>query len=473
MSTTAVEELLKPVLASAPGKVILFGEHAVVHGKTAVAAAVSDLRILVEVTPLVEPTLELHLPDLVGPDGEAVRLVRNSRDVGFTLGSTLKVESDEGATPPSEEVTEALHELLSGTREGDRPALLPLLFLSTAILSNLFADQTSPVRGLRVRAVSCCLPVSAGLGSSAALCVATAAALLELRRRLAGGGRGGGGGGEGGDARDAAAAAPAGKRERVWQPEGLETLNAWAYAAETLIHGNPSGLDNTVSCYGGVLRYVREPRSTETVATFPQLSMLLTDTRVAGRSTRRLVAHVATLLGRCPDVTARVLEAIDAIAKQFLACGDEMTAEEVGALMVMNHHLLGALGVGHASLDAVCAAAARRGCWSKLTGAGGGGCALTLLRADLVSAARADLIEELQARGFRCYASDLGGQGVLLHADAHCAPRAGGMTGLAARGGGGEGGRGGARGRRRALAACAVYGVFAVACVVRVLRRQL
>lgn len=40
------------VVASAPGKVILFGEHAVVHGITAVAAALSDLRIFVELVSL-------------------------------------------------------------------------------------------------------------------------------------------------------------------------------------------------------------------------------------------------------------------------------------------------------------------------------------------------------------------------------------------------------------------------------------
>jgi mevalonate kinase len=34
-----------------------------------------------------------------------------------------------------------------------------------------------------------------------------------------------------------------------------DVINGWAFAAETILHGKPSGLDNTVSCYGGAIRY--------------------------------------------------------------------------------------------------------------------------------------------------------------------------------------------------------------------------
>lgn len=46
----------------------------------------------------------------------------------------------------------------------------------------------------------------------------------------------------------------------------------------------------------------------------------------------------------------------------------------------MNQHHLNALGVGHASLDQLCQVTMAHGLHSKLTGAGGGGCGITLLR---------------------------------------------------------------------------------------------
>lgn len=49
-------------------------------------------------------------------------------------------------------------------------------------------------------------------------------------------------------------------------------------------------------------------------------------------------------------------------------------------LIDINQHHLDVIGVGHSSLDRVCQVTASHGLHSKLTGAGGGGCAITLLR---------------------------------------------------------------------------------------------
>jgi mevalonate kinase len=47
--------------------------------------------------------------------------------------------------------------------------------------------------------------------------------------------------------------------------------------------------------------------------------------------------------------------------------------------MDINHHLLCAMGVSHPSLDVVFSRSLEAGFHCKLTGAGGGGCAITLI----------------------------------------------------------------------------------------------
>jgi mevalonate kinase len=52
------------VTASAPGKIILFGEHAVVYGRPAIAAPISQIRATAVVQPSPTPGVHLHAPDL-------------------------------------------------------------------------------------------------------------------------------------------------------------------------------------------------------------------------------------------------------------------------------------------------------------------------------------------------------------------------------------------------------------------------
>ncbi len=66
------------------------------------------------------------------------------------------------------------------------------------------------------------LPIGAGLGSSAAYAVCIAAGLLAWRH---------------------AVTTPFDDSSRL-------LINAWAFEAEKIMHGNPSGIDNCVSTYG-------------------------------------------------------------------------------------------------------------------------------------------------------------------------------------------------------------------------------
>jgi mevalonate kinase len=389
------------VEVSAPGKVILFGEHAVVHGRRAVAASASDLRLYVKIEILSGPELELALPDL-SEDPFQFPLHELLREL-------LPLLPEEPRSPSADALAE-LEDLLDAAGKSKhhksnsraREALLPMLFICSSILVPSLGG-----RGARITARSLSLPIGAGLGSSAALCVAVSTAARVGKLKLGGKWQG-------------EAAGP--DRERPYKEE-LDLINRWAYAGETIIHGNPSGIDNSVSCYGGCVCFRRQPQHSEAVQHVPCLDILLTNTLVEGRNTRFQVERVGRLLQRFPEAVNHVLDAIDAISRRFLA--GELSAEGVGDLMLLNHHALCALGVGHPKLDAVLGTAARYGCPGKLTGAGGGGCMITLLPVDLADAKRKSLEDELRSQGFDCLRSALGGVGVIVHtASISCPPLA-------------------------------------------------
>jgi len=121
--------------ASAPGKIILFGEHFVVHGTKAILAAI-DKRVTVTTT--------------------------------FTDNKTIKVNSELGT----------LEVPTSSSYEEVKSEFRPFVYLANKIINS---EQN--VNGLEIT-IDSDIPIGVGLGSSSACCVAAAASISELFNEL-------------------------------------------------------------------------------------------------------------------------------------------------------------------------------------------------------------------------------------------------------------------------------------------------
>ncbi|XP_056182395.1 mevalonate kinase isoform X1 [Falco biarmicus] len=378
----------RSLLLSAPGKVILHGEHAVVHGKVALAVAL-DLRTFLRLRPCGEGRVRVRLPGVgVVRSWETPRLQALRR--GFAA------DFDESKSPSVEQL-DTLKEfagIAAGASAPESLATLAFLYMCLAI-SAKYGDV--PSVDILVWSE---LPTGAGLGSSAAYAVCLAAALLTVCGAIS-------------------CPLKEGESTARWTEEELTLINSWAFQGERVIHGNPSGVDNAVGTWGGALRY--QSGKITPLKRVPMLKILLTNTKVP-RSTKVLVAGAKQKILKFPAIMDPVLDSIDAISQECQSVLEAMPENPspeyypvLEELFDINQHHLNVIGAGHPSLDRLCRVTASHGLHSKLTGAGGGGCGITLLRPDTspltVEAAKRDLC----ACGFECWETNIGAPGVTLH----------------------------------------------------------
>ncbi|NXY52942.1 KIME kinase, partial [Callaeas wilsoni] len=379
----------RDVAVSAPGKVILHGEHAVVLGKVALAVAL-DLRTFLRLQPGAEGRLSVFLP------GVGVRRSWDTADLRALQGRISGKGRGEEPLPRRSEGLWALEfaGIPAGASAPDSLATLAFLYMCLAI-SAKYGDV--PSADILVWSE---LPTGAGLGSSAAYAVCLAAALLMVCGAIS-------------------CPLQEGESTARWTEEELTLINSWAFRGERVIHGNPSGVDNAVGTWGGALRY--QAGKITPLKRVPTLRILLTNTKVP-RSTKVLVAGVKEKILKFPAIMNPVLDSIDAISQECQSVLEAMPAnpspEHYSVLeefFDINQHHLNVLGVGHPSLDRLCQVTASHSLHSKLTGAGGGGCGITLLPPDTSPLAVEAAKKDLCACGFECWETKIGAPGVTLH----------------------------------------------------------
>ncbi|CCG80818.1 Mevalonate kinase [Taphrina deformans PYCC 5710] len=366
---------------SAPGKVILFGDHSVVYDRRAVAASIS-LRTTLTFTSNMDEQITLDFPDiglhLVLDRTELDAITRSSKSSG--RATSLPLPSLDLELLDAIEITLSERGLEGVTKAA-----------AAAFLYLFFKLQPTPDKAVfGTYHIMSALPIGAGLGSSASVSVIIAATLLQLIGAIE---------------------LPSTSKNAQADEKHLDLINKWAYVGEQCIHGNPSGVDNTVATYGGAVAF-QKSLPIELIHA-PALPLLLTNTGVP-RSTKAQVAGVADLRASFPPVIENILDAMHQIAieAQGLLPDARENKDRIGALMELNQGLLRTLGVSHPAIEEVVRDNHTKG-WTKLIGAGGGGCVITLLKDEAVSLVSPDSSSSKPEQ----YLVALGGSGVGFHTE--------------------------------------------------------
>jgi mevalonate kinase len=274
-------------VCSAPGKVILFGEHAVVFGEPALATAI-DRRITITGEISSEPTIN---------------------------GRPLEMER--------------------------KP------YISTCLE---MAWNANPLE-LRTKSE---LPSAAGMGSSAAVSVATLGLLTSMQGKFSN-----------------------------------EFVARTGFEVETKVQGRASPIDTTTSSQGGAVLVSKrqendflwmiekeERRWFLHSRHIPKLNIVVGDTGIKG-PTGPLVDQVERFV-QSNDLAMSLVKEIGEMTLEGVKALEDEDFTKVGGLMTRNHKLLNELGVGHELLDRYVDAVLPISYGAKLTGAGGGGSMIAL-----------------------------------------------------------------------------------------------
>jgi mevalonate kinase len=160
-------------------------------------------------------------------------------------------------------------------------------------------------------------------------------------------------------------------------------INAAAYEGEKGYHGTPSGIDNTVSTYGGLVSYQVDPKSGE--AKFEALKLgrpvyLVIAATGLTASTKKVVDDVRAKREQNPVWFDRILVQYDALVRDARTALLKLDLKRVGEFMNLNHKLLQELTVSCPELDHLVEIALKNGAiGAKMTGTGRGGNMIALV----------------------------------------------------------------------------------------------
>ncbi|RIK31567.1 MAG: mevalonate kinase [Anaerolineae bacterium] len=314
--------------ASAPGKTILFGEHAVVYGRPALAIPVTQIHADVEILASTSTGIWIHAPG-------------------------IHLQADLNSLPSDHPIAAVIHNFLFISRTPLAPTgHSPHFLRKWGEMEGGRGEGGFPNLQINIHSS---IPVASGLGSGAAVTVALVRAMSS----------------------------------HLNYPMTDEEINAFAYDIEKLHHGTPSGIDNTVVTYAKPVYFVKG-QPIEIFKVGAPFTIVIGDTGIPA-PTKESVADVRKLWEGDKAKWEGVFDQVGEIAEEAREKIEAGDWRLLGELMNQNHAWLQEMTVSSPELDRLVEAARKAGAvGAKLSGGGRGGNMIALVQpenADEVSSA--------------------------------------------------------------------------------------
>lgn len=289
---------------SAPGKVILFGEHAVVYGKTAVAASL-NLRTTLKFVELLRSPDSKNIIKIELPDVKLLLSLplRVFLDYFFSdnFNYSLIKESNQLHSYVKDfidSIENVIDRHNSDSVIKQQKSSLQAFFY---LLVYIAYEEHIDIKDISFHVhLSTELMVSAGLGSSASFAVCLAACFLHWSLLQKG-------------------------KHDMFNKEELDKISKYALNCERIMHESPSGIDNSICTYGSIIKFQKK-ELVDMSPHVPNLKILLVNTNVT-RSTKDQVKRTAHLKELYPSIIIPVLDSIDALSNNAWQTLNKISSE--------------------------------------------------------------------------------------------------------------------------------------------------
>jgi hydroxymethylglutaryl-CoA reductase len=183
-----------------------------------------------------------------------------------------------------------------------------------------------------------------------------------------------------------------------------DEVNKLAFKSERVVHGTPSGIDNTMATYGKFILYRKgDPPLMQPVEVPKPIPMIIGLSGVESL-TAKMVANVRSAWEKNKFMYDKIFTEINGLTLEAVKAIKNYDLEKLGDYMNINQGLLNALQVSSWELEELIEIARNGGApGAKLTGGGGGGAMIALCpdNADTI-------IEAMRKAGYRAMIANIG-----------------------------------------------------------------